>query len=182
VCAIWSQTRLTCKSHLRATTYCGGILKVAASASQAKHCIRCCIQYYRTHLRISCLITGRVTQLTSELPRSAFRYPYNTRLLTTKTPTFVPFPPLRSSLLSRQFPEHLPSTNTTTMASLGEDLLHVVNKLQDLVFNTIGNDSLDLPQIVWTPFEHPLLNLQANTNYRSSLDLNRPESPQSSKT
>jgi len=24
----------------------------------------------------------------------------------------------------------------------------VVNKLQDLVFNTIGNDSLDLPQIV----------------------------------
>jgi len=36
------------------------------------------------------------------------------------------------------------------MASLGEDLLGVVNKLQDLVFNTIGNDSLDLPQIVCT--------------------------------
>lgn len=34
------------------------------------------------------------------------------------------------------------------MASLGEDLLTTVNKLQDLVFNTIGNDSLDLPQIV----------------------------------
>jgi len=34
------------------------------------------------------------------------------------------------------------------MASLGEDLLGVVNKLQDLGFNTIGNDSLDLPQIV----------------------------------
>ncbi|KAB8356389.1 hypothetical protein FH972_023972 [Carpinus fangiana] len=34
------------------------------------------------------------------------------------------------------------------MASLGEDLLKIVNKLQDLVFNTIGNDSLDLPQIV----------------------------------
>ncbi|KAL8910459.1 MAG: hypothetical protein Q9171_004253 [Xanthocarpia ochracea] len=34
------------------------------------------------------------------------------------------------------------------MAALGEDLLHTVNKLQDLVFNTIGNDSLDLPQIV----------------------------------
>ncbi|KAF4538339.1 Dnm1 protein [Lasiodiplodia theobromae] len=32
--------------------------------------------------------------------------------------------------------------------SLGEDLLKIVNKLQDLVFNTIGNDSLDLPQIV----------------------------------
>lgn len=34
------------------------------------------------------------------------------------------------------------------MAALGEDLLVTVNKLQDLVFNTIGNDSLDLPQIV----------------------------------
>lgn len=34
------------------------------------------------------------------------------------------------------------------MANLGEDLLSTVNKLQDLVFNTIGNDSLDLPQIV----------------------------------
>lgn len=34
------------------------------------------------------------------------------------------------------------------MATLGEDLLGIVNKLQDLVFNTIGNDSLDLPQIV----------------------------------
>lgn len=34
------------------------------------------------------------------------------------------------------------------MTSLGEDLLGIVNKLQDLVFNTIGNDSLDLPQIV----------------------------------
>lgn len=41
------------------------------------------------------------------------------------------------------------------MASLGEDLLGVVNKLQDLVFNTIGNDSLDLPQIV----RHPRLHL-----------------------
>ena len=34
------------------------------------------------------------------------------------------------------------------MAGLGDDLLNTVNKLQDLVFNTIGNDSLDLPQIV----------------------------------
>ncbi|KAI4254357.1 MAG: hypothetical protein LQ352_003145 [Teloschistes flavicans] len=34
------------------------------------------------------------------------------------------------------------------MTALGEDLLGTVNKLQDLVFNTIGNDSLDLPQIV----------------------------------
>ena len=41
------------------------------------------------------------------------------------------------------------------MASLGEDLLGVVNKLQDLVFNTIGNDSLDLPQIV--RFQRPML-------------------------
>ncbi|KAJ9157861.1 Dynamin-related protein DNM1 [Pleurostoma richardsiae] len=34
------------------------------------------------------------------------------------------------------------------MAALGDDLLSTVNKLQDLVFNTIGSDSLDLPQIV----------------------------------
>lgn len=34
------------------------------------------------------------------------------------------------------------------MATLGDDLLRTVNKLQDLVFNTIGSDSLDLPQIV----------------------------------
>jgi dynamin 1-like protein len=39
------------------------------------------------------------------------------------------------------------------MAALGEDLLGVVNKLQDLVFNTIGNDSLDLPQIVRATFQ-----------------------------
>jgi dynamin 1-like protein len=37
------------------------------------------------------------------------------------------------------------------MASLGEELLNIVNRLQDLVFNTIGNDSLDLPQIVRCP-------------------------------
>ncbi|KAI0893948.1 Dynamin central region-domain-containing protein [Annulohypoxylon nitens] len=34
------------------------------------------------------------------------------------------------------------------MAALGDDLLRTVNQLQDLVFNTIGTDSLDLPQIV----------------------------------
>ena len=38
------------------------------------------------------------------------------------------------------------------MAALGDELLTTVNKLQDLVFNTIGNDSLDLPQIVRTRF------------------------------
>lgn len=44
------------------------------------------------------------------------------------------------------------------MASLGDDLLVTVNKLQDLVFNTIGNDSLDLPQIVRIePLDDPLL-------------------------
>lgn len=48
-------------------------------------------------------------------------------------------------------PSAIPSTRTRKMASLGEDLLGVVNKLQDLVFNTIGNDSLDLPQIVLMP-------------------------------
>lgn len=37
------------------------------------------------------------------------------------------------------------------MAALGEELLNIVNRLQDLVFNTIGNDSLDLPQIVCAP-------------------------------
>ena len=41
------------------------------------------------------------------------------------------------------------------MASLGENLLGVVNKLQDLVFNTIGNDSLDLPQIVRRGYPSP---------------------------
>lgn len=40
------------------------------------------------------------------------------------------------------------SRSSSEMAALGEDLLGIVNKLQDLVFNTIGNDSLDLPQIV----------------------------------
>ena len=37
---------------------------------------------------------------------------------------------------------------TVAMSALGQELLSTVNKLQDLVFNTIGNDSLDLPQIV----------------------------------
>ncbi len=41
------------------------------------------------------------------------------------------------------------------MATLGDDLLGIVNKLQDLVFNTIGNDSLDLPQIVCRPQAPP---------------------------
>jgi hypothetical protein len=48
------------------------------------------------------------------------------------------------------------------MASLGEDLLGIVNKLQDLVFNTIGNDSLDLPQIVRNPSLLPLSVILAN--------------------
>lgn len=34
------------------------------------------------------------------------------------------------------------------MASSLEDLIPLVNKLQDLVFNTIGSDTLDLPQVV----------------------------------
>lgn len=33
------------------------------------------------------------------------------------------------------------------MTSL-ESLIPLVNRLQDLVFNTIGNDTIDLPQIV----------------------------------
>ena len=43
------------------------------------------------------------------------------------------------------------------MASLGDSLLQTVNKLQDLVFNTIGNDSLDLPQIVHFAHSHHML-------------------------
>lgn len=48
------------------------------------------------------------------------------------------------------------------MAALGDDLLSTVNKLQDLVFNTIGNDSLDLPQIVRFRPQPPLELAQAN--------------------
>jgi hypothetical protein len=67
------------------------------------------------------------------------------------------------------------------MATLGDDLLGTVNKLQDLVFNTIGNDSLDLPQIVRQPLEAPLAHeLLAGANpsicYRSSLVHSPPES------
>ena len=40
------------------------------------------------------------------------------------------------------------------MTTLGDELLNTVNKLQDLVFNTIGNDSLDLPQIVSNEILH----------------------------
>lgn len=47
------------------------------------------------------------------------------------------------------------------MTSLGEDLLVTVNKLQDLVFNTIGNDSLDLPQIVsWLPGSFMMITIE----------------------
>jgi hypothetical protein len=54
------------------------------------------------------------------------------------------------------------------MASLGEELLNIVNRLQDLVFNTIGNDSLDLPQIVRCPALLP------ERNRRWMPTLNRP--------
>jgi hypothetical protein len=54
------------------------------------------------------------------------------------------------------------------MASLGEELLNIVNRLQDLVFNTIGNDSLDLPQIVRCP------TLLPERNRRWMPTLNRP--------
>lgn len=51
------------------------------------------------------------------------------------------------------------------MAALGEDLLGIVNKLQDLVFNTIGNDSLDLPQIVcFAPLAMAPENVSGRTN------------------
>lgn len=54
------------------------------------------------------------------------------------------------------------------MAALGEDLLTTVNKLQDLVFNTIGTDSLDLPQIVSFPRATRSFHL-TNQRSRSSL-------------
>lgn len=49
---------------------------------------------------------------------------------------------------SLQLRLHYQTRCSAAMTALGEDLLGTVNKLQDLVFNTIGNDSLDLPQIV----------------------------------
>lgn len=67
------------------------------------------------------------------------------------------------------------------MASLGEDLLVTVNKLQDLVFNTIGNDSLDLPQIVSSIGPGPALQIDVLTNgfLRLWSAPNRPGSRQS---
>lgn len=56
--------------------------------------------------------------------------------------------PPRQELELRERERSILQAILLNMASLGEDLLGVVNKLQDLVFNTIGNDSLDLPQIV----------------------------------
>lgn len=67
------------------------------------------------------------------------------------------------------------------MAALGEDLLHVVNKLQDLVFNTIGNDSLDLPQIVRWQLATGTQKLHTDLA-RLSSDRNPPESHLFSRT
>ncbi len=66
------------------------------------------------------------------------------------------------------------------MASLGEDLLGIVNKLQDLVFNTIGNDSLDLPQIV-SPVAPKFMIRNFNAQPRSSLGRSPLGNPQYSK-
>lgn len=67
------------------------------------------------------------------------------------------------------------------MAAFGEGLLGTVNKLQDLVFNTIGNDSLDLPQIV-SPTTRPfsvldVLPFAALTEHRSSSARNHLANP-----
>lgn len=59
------------------------------------------------------------------------------------------------------------------MAALGEDLLGVVNKLQDLVFNTIGNDSLDLPQIVSPTYNPQEFAVLSNLSGRSLSAHNR---------
>ncbi|ORY81891.1 Dynamin central region-domain-containing protein [Protomyces lactucae-debilis] len=51
-------------------------------------------------------------------------------------------------------PDRRPSTSMVTplpndkMSNSLEDLIPLVNKLQDLVFNTIGSDTIDLPQVV----------------------------------
>lgn len=66
------------------------------------------------------------------------------------------------------------------MATLGDDLLGTVNKLQDLVFNTIGNDSLDLPQIVRSRSVAIVLLAGTNIKFhdsRSSSVHSRPASP-----
>lgn len=60
----------------------------------------------------------------------------------------APTPRLPRSAPVLCFPRRYQLRPFVAMAALGEDLLSTVNKLQDLVFNTIGNDSLDLPQIV----------------------------------
>lgn len=58
------------------------------------------------------------------------------------------------------------------MASLGDDLLGTVNKLQDLVFNTIGNDSLDLPQIVSSPLsDHEKPNIRRSHRHEALADV-----------
>lgn len=67
-----------------------------------------------------------------------------------------PYPSLRNPPFHRR---HCASP-AGAMAALGDDLLGTVNKLQDLVFNTIGNDSLDLPQIVRTTQRHEYLRLR----------------------
>lgn len=62
-----------------------------------------------------------------------------------------PRPRPRRRTTRPQATDRIPSPfrcKSAAMATLGDDLLGTVNKLQDLVFNTIGNDSLDLPQIV----------------------------------
>ena len=69
------------------------------------------------------------------------------------------------------------------MAALGEDLLGTVNKLQDLVFNTIGNDSLDLPQIVSWNIGFRLFLFGGRLIFcRLSLAPSRLENPQSLRT
>jgi hypothetical protein len=67
-----------------------------------------------------------------------------------------------------QAKQHTHPLRNSVMASLGEELLNIVNRLQDLVFNTIGNDSLDLPQIVRCPALLP------ERNRRWMPTLNRP--------
>jgi hypothetical protein len=67
------------------------------------------------------------------------------------------------------------------MTTLGDDLLGTVNKLQDLVFNTIGNDSLDLPQIVSLSPDMRQAMRRADDMHRSWSDRSQLASPPFSK-
>lgn len=80
------------------------------------------------------------------IPRHNTRY--NTQDSTRLLQELIHSPPCFKEKFNNTYTASGAFTTFSVMAALGDDLLSTVNKLQDLVFNTIGNDSLDLPQIV----------------------------------